>query len=513
MNTDIQQTAPPLQIFQGTTAVWFKAKKDGEIYPSINLANFVHMHLQEIDFNQYTKHMEITYRYSAYDYDTSMAYLPRYALDTLCRFLTRNSVPYEIIPVESYTPKMVKIPLKKNVTPRENQVDIINFLSDEKLTYHPLSAQCSIGKTVMSIMAMSHHGMVSMIVLPLLIPQWYKSIFQFTRLKKEDVYVIKGFDRLQNLWKMHEQGYKPKIIIFASRTLMLYAYTKTEGYADLPSYAEFQKQFGIGVKIIDEVHLGFNANVLIDLQSNIRHNIYLSATYGRSSQSGQAIFSLVFPTSVVYHNALRKKFTVVHPVSYSLGMGGDESPFVKQKGYNQALYENYILKILEFKREFMNVVIPEVLTRFYYSRHQPQYRVLILCQTQKFAEAIAKAVMKYVNNNQFTDENGAVFPRSIGVFFSGTTSQDELQKDILISTVKSCGTGMDLKRLICCINTLSFSSSVLTVQMMGRLREIPGEETHFVDLWCRDVPSHHRHINARKEEYIKIAKRLVESRI
>ena len=368
--------------------------------------------------------------------------------------------------------------------------------------------------TFCSIAASSKYGMVTMIVLGLLIPQWYKSLRQFTQLSTADIYVVQGFNTLKKLWDMFKEGYRPKVIIFATRTLLLYAQSKTDSYDDLPSYREFQHQFGIGVKIIDEVHLGFNTNVLIDLYSNIKHNIYLSATYGRSNYTGKRIFNTVFPPELVYGSQVRKKYTAIYSVSYSLGLGGTVEDKVRTlKGYNHARYENYVMRIKELKQDYMTRVIPSALTEFYLNRHQPQFKVLVLCQTQKFAECIYKAITEYMTKYTFTDAKGKKHKRSIGLFFSGTTKQEELTKDIVVSTVKSCGTGMDLKGLICCINTVSFSSSVLSVQMVGRLREIPGEETVFVDLWCRDVPSHHRHIAARMNEYTKIAKRVATSEL
>lgn len=729
--------APPLRIYVGVTAIHFKAHKDGRIGNNFNIAKFVQYTLQETEYNQRYGRFLPTYRYSTYCEDTGMAYLPRYVLPKLESLLKQYGVPYELIEEPPYEPKPAKLKLKKNVTPRPGQEEIIDFLSDPDLGFQPLSAQTASGKalangtpvytprgwipieqlqvgdpvfthdgsvtrvtgvfpqgerllylvifadgrpiytdgghlwtvfinnqkytyttkelmglckhdpamdmlelqknpnvpaiplykpapnhidhvagelfmemlddtpeekanlratpdrelfyisceenvhefirsaramghvcglgeyptgetcamllvdefntlairsvqetdfykpctciavdhpsqlfvtkdyvvthnTFMSIAALTRYCLVAMIVLPLLIPQWYKSIKQFTTCAGSDIYVIQGFGSLKKLWEMYREGYRPKIIIFATRTLLLYA-TAQNNYEGLPSYQDFQRDFGIGVKIIDEVHLGFNTNVLIDLRSNIKHNIYLSATYGRSNQSGKRIFNTVFPPSVIYGTGRKKKYTVIYPVSYSLGMGATiEDKCRTPKGYNHARYENYILNIPELKNEYLHRVIPLALETFYYNRHQPEYRALVLCQTQKFATAVFTAIKQYSLTHPYTDADKQEHKRSIGLFFSGTTKQDELSKDIVISTVKSCGTGMDLKGLICCINTVSFGSEVLAVQMAGRLREIPGEDTVFVDLWCRDVPSHHRHIYAREKEYANIAKQIIK---
>ena len=817
-----EPVAPPLRIYVGTTAIHFRAAKNGSIGGGVNLGKFIQSYLLESEYDYRLSRWLPTYRYCTYDEENSMAYLPRFTLDKLEATLRQFGVHFEVIQDEPYTPRAVKIPLKKHVAPRENQHEIIDFLSNTALEFKPLSARTGIGKglpnetpvkipggwkpigtlnvgdvvtaqdgtpsrvigvypqgteeiweiefkdyrtietdsdhlwtiysspysdktqvvsteelsslvqkeqihipvicseqgpektvsidpyifgafigkgyllggqlylevneevidkiiarlpgciciktkrydvsyliirlsnsagqkvlnaftrevlnqqfwkrsipaeyiegsheqrlalvqglmeangsnfsdearygtlsailadqfrdliwslggicyfrgiqgreyvfrielpsptkklrlgivsvvktdrqkectciaidhpsklyvtkqylathnTACAIMSAHNLGLVTMVVLPLLIPQWYSEFKQFTQLKTADIYVIQGFNTLKKLWGMFKEGYRPKVIIFATRTLLLYAQSKTDHYDDLPSYQEFQKKFGIGVKIIDEVHLGFNTNVLIDLYSNIKHNIYLSATYGRSNHIGKRIFNTVFPPEMVYGSQSKKKYTIIYSVSYSIGLGGsEEDKFRTFQGYNHARYENYVLGVRELRQEFMTRVIPMALTEFYLNRQQPQFRALILCQTQRFAEAIYASINEYMSRYTFTDKKGKKHKRSIGLFFSGTTKQEELTKDIVISTIKSCGTGMDLKGLICCINTVSFSSSVLSVQMVGRLREIPDEDTVFVDLWCRDVSSHHRHISARMNEYTKIAKQVITTKL
>ena len=84
------------------------------------------------------------------------------------------------------------------------------------------------------------------------------------------------------------------------RTLALYAVENNEPYSELPSYDELLRTLGIGIKVVDECHLNFNTNALIDLKSNVKMNIYLSATYQRSSYQGRKIFNMVFPTELKF---------------------------------------------------------------------------------------------------------------------------------------------------------------------------------------------------------------------
>ena len=69
---------------------------------------------------------------------------------------------------------------------------------------------------------------------------------------------------------------------------------------------------------------------------------------------------------------------------------------------------------------------------------------------------------------------------------------------------------MDIKGLKTCINTVSFSSEPQAAQILGRLREIPGEDTYFIDLWCSDLSAHCWHKRNRAKVYKERALRMTE---
>ena len=140
-----------------------------------------------------------------------------------------------------------------------------------KAAYNKFGAQWGVGKTFCSIYAAVQNGGPILIVLGLLITQWYKALKQFTNITKGDIVVVQGFDTLKNLWDMLEAGYKPKVVIFSTRTLFMYAVSRPSPYDSLPSYKKLQETIGFATKIFDECHLNFYANTQIDLQSSMPH--------------------------------------------------------------------------------------------------------------------------------------------------------------------------------------------------------------------------------------------------
>lgn len=346
--------------------------------------------------------------------------------------------------------------------------------------------------TVVSIAACAQLGFPVLLVLGFLIDQWYKSLLQFTTLRKDDIYVVQGFDSLKDLWEMLNNGFEPKVVIFSTRTLAMYAIDRLDPYTTLPSYAEFQQKVGFGVLVHDETHLNFYTNTQIDIRSNIKHNIFLSATYQRSDYQGNRIFNMVFPRELLFGAQFVKKYTSVTVVGYRLGISQKVVPkFMVAKGYLHAKYENWLVAHHTFFESFMKNVLRVLINMYYTTKKKDGQKLLILCQTKKFV----LEVVKYLKD-MLTDK--------VTAYFSGDSKYGNsklLNTAVIVSTIKSCSTGIDIKGLKTCINTVSFRSEPQAAQCMGRLRQIPGEETIYIDIWNKEIPSHYYHQKSRVNVY------------
>ena len=485
--------APKIVIEVATTWIRFHSTRDGDL-GGVNISYFIKGTCQEREFDARVNKWILTARYTIYDEREEYAYAPRYMLDSLIRYIEDNSDATIVqVPVEPIAPVKTDMPIKSNVVLREQQVPIVKFLTDESLGYRPLALQTGGGKTVATLYAICKLGYPTLISLGLLIDQWMKSILQFTDISRDDVYVVKGFDTLRNLWKAIDNGYRPKILLFSMRTLALYSVENSEPYASLPPYNELISKLGIGVKVVDECHLNFNTNVLIDLKSNVKINIYLSATYQRSSYQGKKIFNMVFPAELKFGEQFVKKYTTVYVCSYRLSINPrDLGRFRTFKGYSHAKYEAYLASHKSVFKYFMDLVIGTSLYKYYDEYRKENQHCLILTQTQNFACAIAE----YLQSTRSD---------TVSVFFAGDKgdygNDENLDASIIVSTIKSCGVGRDIKGLKTCVNTVSFSSPPQCIQVLGRLREIPNEETLFVDVFNTEIQQHVRHIYNRSAIY------------
>ena len=476
-----------------TTWIRFKSTRSGDL-GGVNISYFIKGNCQEREFDPRINKWTLTARYTIYDEKNGYAYAPRYMLNSLIRYIEDNSdIKVEQKIIEPITPIKVDMPIKSGVELREVQVPVVKFLVDESIGFKPLALFTGAGKTMASIYSICQLGYPALISLGLLIDQWLKSILQFTDISRDDIYIVKGFDTLATLWKAIDNGFRPKILLFSMRTLALYAVENNSPYSELPSYEELIKVLGIGVKVVDECHLNFNTNVLIDLKSNIKMNIYLSATYQRSSYQGRKIFNTVFPSELKFGEQFVKRYTTVYTCAYRLSINPrDLGRFRSFKGYNHAKYENYIVRHKNILKYFISLVIDTCLYKYFDNYKKEGQHCLILVQTQQFACSLAECLAEKRDDN-------------VSVFFAGSRDaygkEENLDADIIISTIKSCGVGRDIKNLKTCINTVSFSSPPQCTQVLGRLRELPNEETIFVDIYNTEIQQHVRHMYNRTAIY------------
>lgn len=490
-----------VKIKVASTWISFRVNSSGVLLDtSFKISDFIRSVLYEREWNAKLKYIEVTSKYLWYDKVNMELYIPRYALNEFKSYLGMYGVMTEEINIEPVKPEKIKLSMKPDFQLRSEQIEPAAFLADESVGFRPLALRPGFGKTCLGIHTIVKLGYRAIIVLGMLIDQWMQSILQFTTLTREDIYVVKGIDSLVDLWKMIDGGFKPSIILFSTRTLDLYAVERAEGYKNLRSYNELCEVLGIGIKIIDECHLRFATNSQIDFRSNIKMNIYLSATYQRNSRDGRRIFDMYFPPEMKFGESLVRKYTTVKFAHYTLCIPSNHiARFKTFKGYNHAMYEKYICRQHKYLNMFFDNVIEPTLYQYFFSvRTTKEQHCLILCQSRKFSITLADKLA-----NELDPEE------SISVFFSGDKEfgdEDRLNSNIIVSTIQSCGTGRDIKGLKTCINTVSMASIPQTIQCLGRLREIPGEDTFYIDMCNDEVMSQVNHARVRLDVYRTKAK-------
>lgn len=371
-------------------------------------------------------------------------------------------------------------------------------------------------------------GLVTMVIMGSNIPQWVKNISEQTTVHENFTYVdSKDYNNIYKWVKdcnaqAKERGSKiwilmgsdsfyqlandkvyPDIFVCSIATLREFI-DCGESYKNLPwTWQGFLKEYGVGTKIVDEAHQNFHAVNKLDLLSNIKNNLYLTATFLKSGVSASRIFNTVYPTEMQYGDSDIERYTNVTVYAYR---GMVPSRFVKRKrGYNAIKYEQYLLKRPMWMKDYLeNIVLTEVYVHFVRKRNEGE-KCLLFFSTKAMIERVRDFL------NVELAKYGLVAKEKIG----GTP--DDVLNDpnyhIYIGTPSGMGTGRDIPHLRTAINFVSFDSKVLTKQCYGRLRRIPGVDTEWVDNVDRMIDSQVRHWQSRDKFYRKAAKNYVKLKL
>lgn len=340
------------------------------------------------------------------------------------------------------------------------------------------------GKTYMAIRSIIAIGKRTLIVVPAsLIKQWTLSIEAMSDAK---IGIIQGS---KTIYDIIASGYAidSDILLASISTMYEYASGTSDTYSIAPPVRSFIKGIKVGVKIVDECHLNFSANNLIDIQSDVEHNIYLSATYLRSSKNSRAIFRRIYPDEIKYNGNDYNKYVNITECRYTVGPINPN--FVTtNRGWSQYKYEKFLLRSITKISDYLHRVLHPVVEHYYVSKRKPGQKLLILVGLTEFAEFL-------------TQWFKSMYPDLISTaFIYGTEEASVLESDIIVSTIGSAGTGKDIKGLRTMILFHSFSSETLTYQTIGRLRKM--EDTpEFVYMVNTALDATRRHAEIRRPIY------------
>lgn len=356
-----------------------------------------------------------------------------------------------------------------------------NFVANDVVVHNS-------GKTYVAVRTLLELQKRAVIVVPAsLMNQWQDAI---TSMTNANVDIIRGSRSIKDIIA---QNFDVNTDIFLTSVNTIQEYARRDSdhsiYKDLPSCSSFVEQLGIGVKIIDECHINFNSNLLVDIIcGNVEHNIYLSATYIRSSRASNAIFNRIFPSEVKYDGDRDyNRYVNITEVKYNLG-NIDEKLVTTERGYSQFKYEKYLLKKVSRLNYVIQNVIACMAEDYFVDIREKGEKLLILVGMQEFAEF----VVAYLSNS---------FPSMHVISFLYRTKDEAIEDaDIIVSTIGSCGTGRDIKGLRTVILFSSFSSDALTMQTIGRLRKMKNTP-EFLYLVNTGIQSQCRHAHTKQRTY------------
>lgn len=332
--------------------------------------------------------------------------------------------------------------------------------------------------------------------------QWLESLYKMSGFRESDVHEITSTEELYDyaIGKINKRY---------DVYLMTHA-TFRAGMRRIGSMLLAQnltKNLGIGLKIIDEAHLEFKDTILMDCVFNVKRNLYLTATAGRSQKEENSIFRHVFSNALFYKpsalldNNLPKKWvnyitmsvnTHVLPNIYKYRVAGG-------KGMNPASYGKWVIKN-DKKNIHFKCCTELVRSLFMEDEHA---KIIIFMPLIELCQDCAFWINKHLSRDK-------TFPYDLTIRTinsSNTKRENDMNKraDVIITTIASAGTGTDIPGITDIISCSPFCSKVTAEQVFGRIRYIP-KQCHYYDIYDTSVQMDKFWLRARYKKFKELAK-------
>lgn len=397
-------------------------------------------------------------------------------------------------------------PVHHNAEPRNQlQIDFIKFVLDKANKKQKLAGILSpgTGKTFMACYSAIKVGLRTLIIVPTsgIKNQWAETLIDMFNVAKEKVITVNKPTDFINV--------KGDFVVVSQASLAVL----NKNY-DLEKIMKANK---FGIKVIDEVQMWFHNIIKVDGSSNICNNWYLTGTFGRSSDDQNALYQKMFGDLQIFRE-LEKKPTFFNRKPGNV-YGMKPHMHVKMVWTHSGLTKEEIKKVTSSMRyseregkwmrfgisipAYTEKVIPSDgrMTRFLrtilevvkMANKEVDYgKMLVLTPTIASVEVVVGYLKKMYPNLK------------IGSIHSRNTKYDndkvKAECDILVSTVKSSGTGFDVKGLSKLVVSEQFKSWILADQVSGRLRRRPdSRDTYMWDIVDADIKQLRAWANVRGE--------------
>lgn len=421
---------------------------------------------------------------------------------------TRNKIAYAIYGNKLYIPRGVSIQrLEKEfqtqaITHRESdpylfmssvpepklqpknsiQEDCIKFLCGEDKFFRSsmysqisLNADTGDGKTFCTLYSICKYKMRAIIVTHInkIRNQWIDSALNMFSFDECNIVTITGANMMNNM--INCDRVEGDLFFISHKTINVFI----EMYG-LERLHDFFRKINVGIKVYDEAHLEFKSIIQIDMFSDTMKTIYLTANFDRSDPDENRVFHRAFASVMQFGEETleydeKRRHIIYCPTLYSSDCPANTIELLRNGyGFDSRRFIDYALN--GDPNESMLKQLKVILDRV----NNVEGKILIISPKIASCEELREKIESFN------------LEKNIGTIHSKNSPQvneTSSECDIIISTIKSVGTGVDIKGLRILINLEPIASSVTTNQLRGRLREYaPDKDTFLFDLIDVSIP-------------------------
>lgn len=410
----------------------------------------------------------------------------RHQYDELIRILQANGIwshQMEIITHPIWEFPQANFQALDTREPAPWQVNEIDYLMEDKHRTKLLTMQTGKGKTYCSLQAIARRNtpVFMLLTMETYIQKWIIDVKESLGV---DARVIKGSDELIKLIRDAKKGPVEDFIICSTATYRRYIKAYEDGERIEETYGchpyAFFKLLNRGLVLRDEVHEHFHANYLIDVYTHVPLTISLTATLEDDNPFIEERMNIMFPFYMRPPRSPYDRYAIAKAYFYSIKPNHMKSLRWIQHGkgfYNHGLYESCILKYPHLLESYCKIIY-NIAQKDYFVRKREGQKLLIFCARVEMCSKVRdffRRCQPTLTINKYTNED------STEVLYNS---------DIVISTLLSAGTAVDIEDLINVILTPAIRSKRQNSQSLGRLRK-PKRNTDIVPIFsylvCRDI--------------------------
>ena len=424
----------------------------------------------------------------------------RHQLDQLITHLGSNGFPKERLYVE-----YLDLPVLEDVEfdvvdvrePRDYQKKFIDYICNDQHS-NIVTLDPGRGKTFIFLTAMARLKKRTMFVIkPMYIEKWIGDIDESIRLKSGELMVIRGGKDMKAFTQLAAAGLvDSKIIIVSNMTYLNY----------LKEYERFSEDFeglgygcephelctkaGVGIKIIDEIHQDWHLNYRQDLYNHVWKSVGLSGSLLSDDPFINNTYDIVFPNELRVDNGERDIYVVAKALEYHLTTHkGISYKNHARKSYSHVMYEQSLMKRPDRLTAYFKM-ITEIVYRSYVSVREEGQKMIVFAATVDMCTILAKWLHQH---------NPTL---NVQRYVSDDDYEEMLEADLIVSTVKSLGTAIDVPDLRVCLLTDALNSKQANIQCLGRLRRLKR--------WPETTPEFYYLVNVDINKHVEYHQRKLE---
>lgn len=362
------------------------------------------------------------------------------------------------------------------------------------------------GKTALALYFMCQYGERTLITMNAkYIPRWIQDLAgdgAKVDLTGDDLLVVKGMDQLKKyltLAKSNDLHFK--VMLISNTTLDNFhkdylANPKEWKKLGLRHITDFYTIFKIGLRIRDEAHEHLHFNFKFDLFTHVGKTLDLSATLIYDDQGSERMSQIIYPIKDRFEQGKWDTYIEVLSVEYSL------RPTTKLKWtqgfngpYNHNQFEMSILKNRVYTDAYLGL-IRALVQELFTDVRKPGEKALVYCSTKEMCTKVSAYLQ-----DRFPD-------LTVNRYIGEDDYENLLTADLVVTTPKSAGTGVDVPKLAVIINSVNISSTQANIQLAGRLRFDDQIVSRYYYMTCINIPHHVKYDREKRHKLKGVVKSL-----